>query len=83
MLSYEYGYSHVAIQGTGQTGYVATEDLAPAPPSRSRVPRHPQAPVTGLPPLYSPPSAGRGNPISAARRCPSPSCQPTLRAFRY
>ena len=32
MLSYEYGYCHVAVQGTGQSGYVATEDLAPAPP---------------------------------------------------
>jgi hypothetical protein len=31
MLSYEYGYSHVAIQATGQTGYVPTEDVAPAP----------------------------------------------------
>jgi hypothetical protein len=32
MLSYDYGYSQIAIQGTGQTGYVPTEDLAPAPP---------------------------------------------------
>jgi hypothetical protein len=32
MLSYEYGYSHVAVAGTGQTGYVATEDLSHAPP---------------------------------------------------
>jgi hypothetical protein len=32
MLSYEYGFSRVAVQGTGQSGYVATEDLAPAPP---------------------------------------------------
>ena len=31
MLSKEYGYSHVAVQGTGQSGYVATEDLVPAP----------------------------------------------------
>ena len=32
MLSYEYGFSHVAIEGTGETGYVPTEDIAPAPP---------------------------------------------------
>ncbi len=32
MLSYEYGFSHVAIQSTGQAGYLPTEDLAPAPP---------------------------------------------------
>jgi hypothetical protein len=32
MLSRDYGYSHVALQPTGQTGYVATEELAPAPP---------------------------------------------------
>jgi hypothetical protein len=38
MLSYEFGYSHVAIQGTGQTGYVPTEDLAPAPPSAGASP---------------------------------------------
>jgi hypothetical protein len=31
MLSYQYGYSHVAVEGSGQSGYVATEDLAPAP----------------------------------------------------
>jgi hypothetical protein len=33
MLSYEYGFSHVAIQGAGDAGYVATDDLAPAPPA--------------------------------------------------
>ena len=32
MLSYDYGYSHVAVVGTGQSGYVATEDLIPALP---------------------------------------------------
>jgi hypothetical protein len=32
MLSYDYGYSHVAVAATGQSGYVATEDLVPAPP---------------------------------------------------
>jgi hypothetical protein len=32
MLSYDFGFSHVAVEGTGQTGYVATDDLAPAPP---------------------------------------------------
>ena len=32
MLSYGYGYSHVAVKGTGQTGYVPSEDVAPAPP---------------------------------------------------
>jgi hypothetical protein len=38
MLSYEYGYSHVAVEGTGQTGYVATDDLAPAPPMATPAP---------------------------------------------
>jgi len=33
MLSHEYGYSHIAVEGTGKSGYVATEDLVPAPPS--------------------------------------------------
>jgi len=32
MLSYQFGYSHVAVAATGQTGYVATDDLTPAPP---------------------------------------------------
>jgi hypothetical protein len=32
MLSFDYGYSHVAIGDTGQTGYVPTDSLAPAPP---------------------------------------------------
>ena len=32
MLTYEYGFSHVALVDTGQTGYVATEDILPAPP---------------------------------------------------
>ena len=32
MLSYQYGYSHIAVEGSGQSGYVATDDLAPAPP---------------------------------------------------
>jgi hypothetical protein len=32
MLSRDYGYSHVAIEGTGQAGYVSTDDLIPAPP---------------------------------------------------
>jgi len=31
MLSYQYGFSHVAIPGTSDTGYVASDDLAPAP----------------------------------------------------
>jgi hypothetical protein len=31
MLSYDYGYSHVAVVGTNQSGYVPTEDLVPAP----------------------------------------------------
>jgi hypothetical protein len=38
MLSYEYGYSHVAIVGTGQSGYVPTGDLVPAPPMPSPTP---------------------------------------------
>jgi len=32
MLSYGYGYSQIAIQGTGQTGYVSSDDISPAPP---------------------------------------------------
>jgi hypothetical protein len=32
MLSREYGYSHVAVAATGQSGYVATEDVVAAPP---------------------------------------------------
>jgi hypothetical protein len=40
MLSYEYGYSHIAIVGTGQAGYVPTDDVAPAPP----LPRPPSLP---------------------------------------
>ena len=43
MLSYEYGYSHVAIQGTGQSGYVPTEDLVPAPPTDQPSPTGSQA----------------------------------------
>jgi hypothetical protein len=31
MLSYEFGYSHIAVAATGQTGYVATGDLTPGP----------------------------------------------------
>jgi len=38
MLSYSYGYSHIAIEGTGQTGYVPTEDLAPAPAAPQATP---------------------------------------------
>ena len=30
MLSYDYGYSHVILKPSGQPGYVATEDIAPA-----------------------------------------------------
>jgi hypothetical protein len=29
MLSYEYGFSHVSVAGTGQAGYVPTEDIIP------------------------------------------------------
>jgi hypothetical protein len=36
MLSYEYGYSHVAIQGAGESGYVPTEDVSPAAASAAR-----------------------------------------------
>ncbi|HEX4085638.1 MAG TPA: hypothetical protein VHY22_12050 [Chthoniobacteraceae bacterium] len=31
MLSYEYGYSKVSIAGTGQTGWLPTERISPAP----------------------------------------------------
>jgi len=43
MLSYDFGYSHVAIQGTGQSGYVPTEDLVPAPPTDQPSPTGSQA----------------------------------------
>ena len=33
MLSYDYGFSHIAVEGSGKSGYVATGDLAPAPPA--------------------------------------------------
>jgi hypothetical protein len=33
MLSYEYGFSHIAIEGAGQAGYVATEDIGPTTPA--------------------------------------------------
>jgi hypothetical protein len=32
MLSYSFGYCHIAVQGSGQTGYVATDDIILAPP---------------------------------------------------
>ena len=38
MLSHGYGYSHIALTGSGQSGYVATGDLAPAPPAASPSP---------------------------------------------
>jgi hypothetical protein len=38
MLSYQYGYSQITIPETGQTGYVPTEDLAPAPPAPKPTP---------------------------------------------
>jgi hypothetical protein len=41
MLSYDYGYSHIAVADTGQSGYVATEDLAPAPPEATPSPTPP------------------------------------------
>jgi hypothetical protein len=38
MLSYSYGFSHIAIAGTGQTGYVSTDDIGPAPPAPKPTP---------------------------------------------
>ena len=38
MLSYAYGYSHIAIEGTGQTGYVSTDDIGPAGPAPEPTP---------------------------------------------
>ncbi len=32
MLERQYGFSHISVQPTGVTGYVSTDDLAPAPP---------------------------------------------------
>lgn len=59
MLSYQYGYSHIVVEGTGQSGYVATEDLTPAPPapkasptplSSSRSRHHHASSLDSLPP---------------------------------
>ena len=78
MLSYDYGYSHVAVVGTGQSGYVATEDLIPALP----LPKSSPAPATPITitetistpiPLPSPiPKARSRSPSS-----PTPSPRPT------
>ena len=38
MLSYEYGFSHIAIEATGQAGYVATEDIGPTTPAPKPAP---------------------------------------------
>jgi hypothetical protein len=38
MLSYQYGYSHVAIVGTDTSGYVGTDDVGPAPRAPSASP---------------------------------------------
>ena len=43
MLSRQFGYSHVAMD-SGQSGYVATEDLAPAPPESNPSPSPTPAP---------------------------------------
>jgi len=61
MLSYGYGYSHVSIQGTGQTGFVPTEDVAPAPPQAR--------------PAASPPSPLGHHRHTADSRPPTPSEQ--------
>jgi hypothetical protein len=52
MLSYEYGFSHVAVAATAQSGYVATSDVAPSPPpsrsSASPSPRPSPSPTPAL-----------------------------------
>jgi len=60
MLSYGFGYSRVSVEGTGQTGYVPTEDVTPAPP-----PPPPPKPA----PL---PSPSRHRRTSANSRPPTP-----------
>jgi hypothetical protein len=82
MLSYDYGFSHVAIQGTGQAGYVPTEDLVRAPQSAQPSPtpaggahhRHIAA--------YSPPNAATAPdvPLPALPESELPANAP---AFRY
>lgn len=53
MLRRQFGYSHVALE-TGQTGYVATEDMAPAPPDPAPAPTPTLATAVA-------PAAGRGS----------------------
>ena len=58
MLRREYGYSRV-MTDSGQTGYVATEDIVPAPPE----PKHNNSARTGkLPPLINVPPTGTSRP---------------------
>ena len=58
MMRKEYGYSRVMTE-SGQTGYVATEDLAPAPPESKR---KNTTPTGKLPPLINLQSTGTGHP---------------------
>jgi len=66
MLSYEYGFSHVAVAATAQSGYVATSDVAPAPPpSRSSAnpsPRPSPTPALVLRTHHLPSSAASATP---------------------
>ncbi len=39
MLSYQFGYSHIVIQGSGETGYIPTDNVAPAPAAAQSSPQ--------------------------------------------
>jgi len=81
MLSYLFGYSHVAIEGAGQSGYVATEDLAPAPPRAASTPTVSHSRRSPSHAALTPPSAGQSQiPFPAFPESAPPPGAPT---FRY
>ena len=66
MLRREYGYSRVKTEDDQQTGFVANEHIAPAPPPKKTLAGTPGNPFGNLPPL---PSRGTGIPgVSSANR---------------
>ena len=65
MLRHEYGYSRVMTED-GQTGYVANDHIAPAPPPEKPRGRSSWNPFASLPPLPSRGTAVRG--VSSANR---------------
>ena len=66
LLRREYGYSRVKTEDDQQTGFVANEHIAPAPPPKKMIAGTPGNPFGNLPPL---PSRGTGIPgVSSANR---------------